>query len=136
VTLPAHDAQPSKILPSQQQVIPLTHSTPDMPPTPAFTVFSLPSKLRLASKFDAPSEKAALEHPHGFATYSWDLATGGLKTLTAKRELPPRVDRRTMGSKQEAIAITRGYTFALAIMVCIILMLIGAGVVLFVMLQP
>jgi hypothetical protein len=76
------------------------------------------------------------EHALDFATHSWDLATGGLKTLTAKRELPPRLDRRVANPVPDALATTRSYTFALIILTCVVLMLIGGGVVLFVMLQP
>jgi hypothetical protein len=78
------------------------------------------------------------EHKHAidFATHSWDLATGGLKTLTAKRELPTRPDRRAKGAAVNEQAVARSYTFALIILICVLLMLIGGGVVLFVMLQP
>jgi hypothetical protein len=76
------------------------------------------------------------EHALDFATHSWDLATGGLKTLTAKRELPPRLERRTTGTMVDTTVETRSYAFAMAILVCIILMLIGGGVILFVMMQP
>jgi hypothetical protein len=71
-----------------------------------------------------------------FATNSWDLATGGLKTLTAKRELPMRADRRASSAPAETVAVGRSYVFVLAILVCVLLMLIGGGIVLFVMLQP
>lgn len=82
------------------------------------------------------SDKAAHDYAIDFATHSWDLATGGLKTLTAKRELPTRSDRRTTGHISDTTPMTRSYAFMLAILVCIVLMLIGVGVVLFVMLQP
>jgi len=77
------------------------------------------------------------EHAIDFATQSWDLATGGLKTMTAKRELPTRLDRKSLDlSTNESLdRTTRNYTFALIIMMCIILMLIGSGVVIFVLLQ-
>ncbi len=78
------------------------------------------------------------EHKHAidFATHSLDLATGGMKTLTAKRELPMRADRRARGAAVHEQAVTRNHTFALLILICLLLMLIGGGVVLFVMLQP
>ena len=76
------------------------------------------------------------EHALDFATHSWDLATGGLKTLTAKREFPLRSDRRPFGVSSEEATTTRNYIFALIVMVCILLMLIGGGLVLFVILQP
>jgi hypothetical protein len=77
------------------------------------------------------------EHAIDFATHSWDLATGGLKTLTAKRELlPARSERRMKDSMQDVPAAPRSYMSALIILSCVLLMLIGVGVVLFVMLQP
>jgi hypothetical protein len=81
------------------------------------------------------SEKMAHEHALDFATHSWDLATGGLKTLTAKRELPPRIERRPMETMIDPPP-PRSYALVLAIMTSIVLMLIGGGVILFVMLQP
>ncbi len=80
------------------------------------------------------SEKMAHEHALDFATHSWDLATGGLKTLTAKRELPPRIGYRPMETMTDPPP--QSYALALAIMTSIVLMLIGGGVILFVMLQP
>jgi hypothetical protein len=74
------------------------------------------------------------EHALDFATHSWDLATGGLKTLTAKRELPPRIERRA-AETSASTPPSLSYTLVLAIFACIVLMLIGGGVVLFVMLQ-
>jgi len=72
-----------------------------------------------------------------FATHSWDLATGGLKTLTAKRELPSLLERRpTEKLFTDPTGVPRSYAFLLIIMVCLVLMLISGGVVLFVMLQP
>lgn len=72
-----------------------------------------------------------------FATHSWDLATGGLKTLTAKRELPSLFERRpTEKLSLDTAGLPRSYTFLLIVLVCLVLMLISVGVVLFVMLQP
>lgn len=82
------------------------------------------------------SQTSEHEHALDFATRSWDLATGGLKVLTAKRELPIRQERRTAGVVPDILATSRSYTFALMIMVCVVLMLIGGGIVFFVMLQP
>jgi hypothetical protein len=76
------------------------------------------------------------EHALDLATHSWDLATGGLKTLTAKRELPIRPERRVSDMVPDILATSRSYMFALVIMVCVLLMLIGGGIVLLVMLQP
>jgi hypothetical protein len=82
------------------------------------------------------AEQTDHEHAIDFATHSWDLATGGLKALTAKRELPLRSDRRATGMVPDMPAASRSYVFVLVILVCIVLMLVGVGIVLFVMLQP
>jgi hypothetical protein len=138
VTLPNPDAQSTQFVshPSQQAVSP-THSisdtfaTPPLPPqvaspkTPPFPTFK-----------DGSCYKTDHEHAIDFATSSWDLATGGLKTLTAKRELPLRLDRRSSDMVPDILATSRSYMFALVILVCVLLMLIGGGIVLFVMLQP
>ncbi len=70
-----------------------------------------------------------------FASHSWDLATGGLKTLTAKRELPLRIEQRTSEQLLEQ-ATQRSYAFALMLLVCALIMLISGGIVLFLMIQP
>lgn len=77
------------------------------------------------------------EHAIDFATHSWDLATGGLKTMTAKRELPMRLDRKSqdLPVDEHLARTTRNYMFALIILACIILMLLGSGVIIFVLLQ-
>lgn len=71
-----------------------------------------------------------------FAGNSWDLASGGLKTLTAKRELPPRLERRINDQPANETPAQRSYAFALVILACVIVMLVSGGIVLFVMLQP
>jgi hypothetical protein len=71
-----------------------------------------------------------------FASHSWDLATGGLKTMTAKREMPALHERRPTGQLSETTHFPRNYTFLLVIMACLLLMLVSGGVVLFVVLQP
>jgi hypothetical protein len=71
-----------------------------------------------------------------FAGNSWDLATGGLKTMTAKRQLPPRLERRASEKLPDTAAAQRNLTFALVILACVIVMLVSGGIVLFVMLQP
>ncbi len=71
-----------------------------------------------------------------FAVHSQDLATGGLKTFTAKRELPPRLDRRASEALPDAVSPPRSYTFILVILACIVVMLISGGIVLFMILQP
>ncbi|HEY6409206.1 MAG TPA: hypothetical protein VIY29_17225, partial [Ktedonobacteraceae bacterium] len=61
----------------------------------------------------------------------------GLKTLTAKRELPSLLGRRPTGMlPPDTMGVPRSYAFLLIVMVCLVLMLISGGVVLFVMLQP
>ena len=84
----------------------------------------------------ASVDQAAHEHAIDFATHSWDLATGGLKTLTAKRELPARPERRMKDTMQDVSVASHSYTSLLILLGCVVLMLIGVGVVLFVMLQP
>lgn len=71
-----------------------------------------------------------------FAGNSWDLATGGLKTMTAKRELPTRLERRVNERQAQKTVAQHSYAVALVILACVIVMLIGGGIVLFVMLQP
>lgn len=71
-----------------------------------------------------------------FASHSWDLATGGLKTMTAKRELPSFPSRRPTGHMPEEAPLPRNYTFLLIILACLLVMLISGGIVLFVVLQP
>ncbi|HKF35805.1 MAG TPA: hypothetical protein VKB35_02800 [Ktedonobacteraceae bacterium] len=78
----------------------------------------------------------ARERATNFTTHSWDLATGGLKTLTAKRELPTRLERRASDHLPERGATPRSYMFPLVILACILVMLISGGVVLLMMLQP
>jgi hypothetical protein len=101
---------------------------------------SFPPALSPFPEFATPSaafsEPTNHEHALDFATYSWDLATGGLKTLTAKRELPSRSERYANEIVPDPGSAPRSYALMLAIFACIVLMLIGGGVVLFVMLQP
>ncbi len=103
--------------------LPTTPQAPGGPPT-------VPATESLHN--DIPSRD------EGFADHSWNLATGGLKTLTAKRELPPGLERRmaATGNWQEADTTTRSYTFALVVLACVLVMLISGGIVLYMMLQP
>ncbi len=84
---------------------------------------------------DAPYEFSQ-DRAIDFASNSWDLATGGLKSLTAKRELPSPVERRPSDRHAEPTSLPRSYAFMLVILACVVIMLISGGVVLFVMLQP
>lgn len=85
----------------------------------------------------APDQEKTQPHEHAldFATHSWDLATGGLKTLTAKREFPRRPDRRQPEQSSMERAAASSYKLTLIILTCVVLMLIGGGMVLLVMLQ-
>lgn len=119
------DARSSRFLPHPPYAAPPSHSMPadtSHIPTP-------PTPPRGAG---TPSQSSH-DHAIDFATHSWDLATGGLKTLTAKRELPMRPDRRSADSLP--MEMSRSYMFALIILVCLVLTLIGGGIVLFFMLQ-
>jgi hypothetical protein len=89
----------------------------------------------LASETET-SSTIARDRATDFATHSWDLASGGLKTLTAKRELPPRLERRATNQLSDAPASPRSYMFPLVILACIVIMLISGGIVLLMMLQP
>jgi hypothetical protein len=131
MTLPTPDAQSARSLPplSQHPISP-THSISDTPTTPY-----LSPQAAFPTFKNGLSPKTDHEHAIDFATSSWDLATGGLKTLTAKRELPLRPDRRSTGVVPDILATSRSYMFALVILLCVLLMLIGGGIVLFVMLQ-
>ncbi|GAC1657609.1 MAG: hypothetical protein NVS4B7_03350 [Ktedonobacteraceae bacterium] len=133
MTMLPSDAQSSRLLPPHPQLQPVT-------PTPAL---SIPARLPATSQSTtSPSSVSATElskeidHDRAvdFASHSWDLATGGLKTLTAKRELPFLVERRPIENQPEAGA-PRSYTFLLIILICLVIMLISGGIVLFVMLQ-
>ena len=144
------DAQPSRLLPRRPQVI--TPSSlpsdpvPDVPnarnsePYPPVTplLSSLPTRPSPSTPRVAQPEQLSYEHAIDFATQSWDLKTGGMKTLTAKRELPTRPDRRSADFSQDVreASSTRNYMFAMIVLVCVIFMLIGGGVILFVILQP
>ncbi len=145
------DDKTSRLLPRRPQIISPTYSTPPMvsetptaAPHPAAPVTPQPL-TRPVQPMYAPNatnaeypESASYENAIDFATHSWDLATGGLKTLTAKREFPTRLDRRSAETAQETYesSSTRNYMFAMIVLVCVIIMLIGGGIVLFVMLQP
>ena len=134
MTLPTHDAQPSRSIPRRPQMVSPTHSI-SIPPSqrPDAPFSSLSSPLESAPEQD---DKQLHGHALDFATHSWDLATGGLKTLTAKREFPPRPDRRQPEKSSNAHATSSSnYLLILIILVCVVLMLAGGGVVLLVMLQ-
>lgn len=139
MTLPTPDAQSSWFQ---------SHRTPMVPnptnPTP-LPIYSIPtSPLTAPEPSMLPPSLPQTELPDesvrdraiDFASHSWDLATGGLKTLTAKRELPSLVERRSTELLTDQQLVPRSYTFLLIILACVVIMLISGGVALFVMLQP
>jgi hypothetical protein len=130
VTLPTPDAQSPSFL--SQQSYP-THSNPMNPSYPSTPV---PSPIDPLTSETETSTKIAHERATDFATHSWDLATGGLKTLTAKRELPPRLERRSAEHASKASVAPRRSMFPLVILACIVIMLISGGIVLYMMVQP
>lgn len=135
MTLPTPDAQSSRFLSQQthgMHSIPTNHS---IPATPMPSSLSSTSPRPLASETET-SSTIARDRVTDFATHSWDLASGGLKTLTAKRELPPRHERRATKQLSDAPASPRSYMFPLVILACIVIMLISGGIVLLMMLQP
>ncbi|GCE13460.1 hypothetical protein [Tengunoibacter tsumagoiensis] len=132
MTLPPPDARSPRSMPRRPTMISPTHSNPSISPLQAASAASLPP---LASAYEYAND-ADHEHAINFATHSWDLATGGLKTLTAKRELPIRPERRAADLSPEVQMSSRSYLLVLVILLCIVFMLIGGGIVLFVMIQP
>jgi hypothetical protein len=56
--------------------------------------------------------------------------------MTAKRQLPSRLERRASEKVLDATAPQRSFTFALVILACVIVMLASGGIVLFMILQP
>jgi hypothetical protein len=135
VTLPSPDAQSPRSLSSRSQQAFAAHSTPagfPMPATPAFPSAPLPLSEMDSSRSAAGAQvSSAADFSH-----SWDLATGGFKTLTAKRELPPPQQRRGPAAPLPEPAPPRSYMFLLVILACVVVMLISGGVVLFMTLQP
>lgn len=127
VTFPTPDAQSPGLLSQQTHSIAPNHSMPVTPPS---------APLMPSGSETGPSATISQERATNFATHSWDLATGGLKTLTAKRELPPRLERRASGQSPDTPAAARSYMFLLVILACIVVMLISGGIVLSIMLQP
>ncbi len=135
MTLPTSDAQPSRFpFYHPQSTFPTpTHSMTPAHPLSAQQPTTPPPALPPAG----PSKDMDYDRTIDFATHSWDLATGGLKTLTAKRELPFLLERRpTEKLSPDTAGLPRSYTLVLIVLICLVLMLISGGVVLFAMLQP
>jgi len=152
--VPTSDEQPSELLPRRPQIISPTHSISSSMRSVSGAQDAMPFSAPSTSPLTTPrpslpmgpstpipskeqSENTSYEHAIDFATHSWDLATGGLKTLTAKREFPTRLDRRSFEVPKDVseTASTRNYVFAMIVLICVIFMLIGGGIILFVMLQ-
>lgn len=131
MTLPTPDGQSPRFLSQQSHSNAPIHSMPITPPY-AFP----PASPTPPTAETERSGMIARERAINFTTHSWDLATGGLKTLTAKRELPTRLERRTPDQLPDKTATPRSYMFPLVILACILVMLISGGVVLLMMLQP
>ena len=146
MTLPPSDAQFSRLLPQRPKLqlrpvppaIPAPSIPARLPETPQSTM--PPSSLSPTGFSD---ELAYDERAIDFASHSWNLATGGLKTLTAKRELLSLLKRHAIEQQlpkstyaPDSASVPRSYLFLLIILVCLVIMLISGSIVLFVMLQP
>ncbi len=144
MTLPTPDAQSPRFLSQQTGLTTPSHQTDSIHSIPTMRSIPVPpmssplssTSLKPRGSETELSAAIARERATNFATHSWDLATGGLKTLTAKRELPPRLERRTAGQLSAEPATPRSYTFLLVILACLLVMLISGGIVLFMVLQP
>jgi len=134
VTLPTPDAQSPDFLSDYSHSIAVAHSMPAPIPS-AYAHSSVPPSL-LHLHNTGLSGEIVDDSAADSTDRSWDLVTGGLKALTAKRELPSRLDRRPSGNLQENLPAPRSYTLALVLLVCFVVMLISGGVVLFMMVQP
>ncbi len=138
MTLPTPDAQFPKSLSSQARPAFAAHSIPAGSSTPAAPVMapaSTPSFPLAERDLSSPGAGSHISAATDFS-HPWDLATGGFKTLTAKRELPPLQQRRGPATPLPETAPTRSYMFLLVIIACVVVMLISGGVVLFMTLQP
>jgi len=136
VTQPTSNAQSSRFVPRRPQTTPPIYLIPTSSLPAAFPQPVTPSQSLLPTE---SSDEMGHKRANGaidFASHSWDLATGGLKTLTAKRELPSLIEQRPTERLAESANVPRSYTFLLIVVACLLLMLVSGGVVLFVMLQP
>jgi hypothetical protein len=136
VSLPTPDAQSSGPLSQQPRSTstPTPHSKPTSPlypPRPS-TPSTPPAFIPTT---EAPNRIVRTDSSQS-ARSSWDLPDDGLKTLTAKRELLPRPERRPASMPPGMATAPRSYVFILVILVCIIVMLISGGIVFFLILQP
>lgn len=138
VTLPTPDAQSPKLLSSQARPAFAAHSIPAGVPASSSSIMASTPATSLPLVETDSSSLAAGSYVSAATDFShpWDLATGGFKTLTAKRTLPPPQQRRGPASPLPEPASSRSYMFLLVIIACIVAMLISGGVVLFITLQP
>jgi len=134
VTLPTPDARMPRSVPRRPHMVSPHHSIPHAPLLSPYNTPPLTS-ARGNSPYSHAAHKADHEQALDFATHSWDLATGGLKTLTAKRALPLRFERRPAPQAPEAQSTSTSFLFVLVMLICALLMLLGGGMVLLVLLQ-
>ena len=132
--LPTPDAQSPGFLSNYSHSIAVAHSMPAPIPS-TYAHSSVPPSLSPLPTTGLSGE-IIYDRAGDSTAHSWNLVTGGLKALTAKRELPSRLDRRPSGNLQDILPAPRSYTLALVLLVCIVVMLISGGVVLFMMVQP
>ena len=133
MTLPTPDAESPRFL-SQQ-----THSIHSIPTNHSIPATPVPSSFTSVKPLPTGTENSSIiagERATDFATHSWDLAPGSFKTLTAQRELPPRLERRATNQLTDAPVTSRIYLFPLVILACNMIMLVSGGIVLFMMVQP
>jgi hypothetical protein len=127
VTLPTSDAHSSH--PQSDH----SHSTPP----PAFPPSSSPASMSIAGRAGKISAQDDSNSTDDFTASSWDLATGSLRALTAKREIPYLIERRGSGKLPKmAVPPPRNYLFTVVILTCLLVMLISGGVILFLLMQP
>jgi hypothetical protein len=111
-----------------------SHSTP----TPAFPPpSSSPAPMSIAGRSGKFTSHDDGNSADDFTASSWDLATGSLRALTAKREIPYLIERRASGKLPKTVVPPpRSYLFTVVIVTCLLVMLISGGVILFLLMQP
>lgn len=127
--LPTPENRSSRALSQQPYPAFAAHSIPAGSPTSTPSTPSTSSRSETGPSATQVPAAADFSHP-------WDLATGGFKTLTAKRELPSPQQRRGPITPLPETLPPRSYLFPLVIIACIVVMLLSGGVVLFMTLQP
>lgn len=137
MSLPTPGDQSARTQSQRPHSTPATHTQPVSPSAP----LSAPRHSTPVTQTPLPpttggAHKIVQKGVTGTTAHSWDWAPGGLKTFTAKRELPPRLVQRPVEQQPNVATVPRSYTFALVILACIVVMLVSGGVVFFLMLQP